>query len=57
MENSGTYKSKSNAKDTFGEEGSLEIFKDMVLVREFEDRVYASFQAGLIQGTTHLNPA
>ncbi len=48
------YKSAGNAADTFGQADSLEVFKKMVLVREFEDRVYASFQAGLIQGTTHL---
>ncbi|MEX2525258.1 MAG: thiamine pyrophosphate-dependent dehydrogenase E1 component subunit alpha [Gammaproteobacteria bacterium] len=46
--------SSITVKDLFGGKNALEIYRKMVLVREFEDRVHASFQAGLIQGSTHL---
>lgn len=39
---------------SFSTEQALDAFGNMVLIREFEDKVHASFQAGLVHGTTHL---
>ena len=38
----------------FSAEQALEAYSNLVLIREFEDKVHASFQAGLVHGTTHL---
>jgi len=40
--------------DDLASEALVGLFKDMVRVREFEDRVKSSFLEGLIEGTTHL---
>jgi acetoin:2,6-dichlorophenolindophenol oxidoreductase subunit alpha len=37
-----------------GASEALEAFEKLLLVREFEDKVYDSFVAGLVHGTTHL---
>jgi len=37
-----------------GAAGALAAFEKLLLIREFEDKVYDSFVAGLVQGTTHL---
>lgn len=37
-----------------GAERALVAFEKLLLIREFEDKVYDSFVAGLVQGTTHL---
>lgn len=34
--------------------GARDAFEKLVLIREFENKVYDSFVAGLVQGTTHL---
>jgi acetoin:2,6-dichlorophenolindophenol oxidoreductase subunit alpha len=39
---------------TFSTEQAFKAYNDLVLIREFEDKVHASFQAGLVHGTTHL---
>ncbi len=39
---------------TFSSEQAFKAYNDLVLIREFEDKVHASFQAGLVHGTTHL---
>lgn len=54
MANTDLIQSSMTVKDAFGKSSALEIYRKMVLVREFEDRVHASFQAGLVQGSTHL---
>jgi len=37
-----------------GAAGARTAFEKLVLIREFENKVYDSFVAGLVQGTTHL---
>ena len=37
-----------------GNEELIALYRSMVRVREFEDRVHRSFLAGLVHGTTHL---
>lgn len=37
-----------------GTAGAQHAFEKLVLIREFESKVYDSFVAGLVQGTTHL---
>jgi acetoin:2,6-dichlorophenolindophenol oxidoreductase subunit alpha len=44
----------TSVSPTFSVEQALEAYRNLVLVREFEDKVHASFQAGLVHGTTHL---
>jgi pyruvate dehydrogenase E1 component alpha subunit len=37
-----------------GASGARTAFEKLLLIREFENKVYESFVAGLVQGTTHL---
>jgi len=54
MVNTDLIRSSNKAGEIFGLSEAIDIFKKMILIRYFEDKVHASFQAGLIQGTTHL---
>lgn len=44
----------SSIADTLGAAGGRTAFQKLLLIREFENKVYDSFVAGLVQGTTHL---
>lgn len=54
MVNTDLIRSSSSVKDIFSADQAIDVYKKMLLVRSFEDKVHASFQSGLIQGTTHL---
>lgn len=46
--------SAATLNSALGAAGAQDAFKKLVLIREFETKVYDSFVAGLVQGTTHL---
>lgn len=39
---------------TLGSDAAVTAFEKLLLIREFEKKVYDSFVAGLVEGTTHL---
>jgi acetoin:2,6-dichlorophenolindophenol oxidoreductase subunit alpha len=45
---------RESITSVLGASGALAAFEKLLLIREFEDKVYDSFVAGLVQGTTHL---
>jgi acetoin:2,6-dichlorophenolindophenol oxidoreductase subunit alpha len=47
-------KAASEAVDAETAHDGLELYRRMVLIRRFEERVQALFQKGLVHGTTHL---
>ena len=51
---SGTTSRAGSIAAVLGAAGARTAYEKLLLIREFENKVYDSFVAGLVQGTTHL---